>query len=162
MNRLCSAASISPVAHPIAPHAASRSNVEVARASSRRLAELLRAESGAMVTFLLALVEFDGRRQWEDLGFANLFDYLHRELRLSRSAAYFRSSAVSLVAQYPEVAEALAEGRLCLSTVGELGKVITRENVSLVLPRFFQRSAREARELVAELAPRPTSRCGTL
>jgi len=39
--------------------------------------------------------------------------------------------------------------------VGQLARVLTPENESAVLPRFFGRSAREAMEVVAELAPRP-------
>jgi 5-methylcytosine-specific restriction endonuclease McrA len=38
--------------------------------------------------------------------------------------------------------------------VGQLARVLTRENEAEVLPRFFGRSAREAAELAAELLPR--------
>ncbi|HEX9242909.1 MAG TPA: HNH endonuclease, partial [Anaeromyxobacter sp.] len=68
-----------------------------ARALSARLADLLRAEQVAMADFLLALADFDRRRLWVDLGYANLFAYLHRELGLSRSAAHYRKTAVELI-----------------------------------------------------------------
>jgi hypothetical protein len=43
------------------------------------------------------------------------------------------------------VLEPIRDGRLCLTTVFELSKVITGENASEVLPRFFGTSRRDAR-----------------
>src|SRR5512146_1841642 len=48
-----------------------------------------------------------------------------------------------------------AEGKLCLSSLGEVSKVITAENASAILPRFFHLSAREAKEVAAAIAPHP-------
>ena len=48
---------------------------------------LLRHEQGAMADFLVALADFDRAGAYRRLGFANLFDYLLRELKLSRGAA---------------------------------------------------------------------------
>jgi hypothetical protein len=107
-----------------------------------------------MADFLIALADFDRRRGWEALGHASLFAFLVAELRLSRSAAYYRKSAAALLQDFPEVIEPLRDGRLCLSTVGELAKVLTAENRDVVMPRFFGLGAREAQELVAELQPR--------
>jgi hypothetical protein len=118
------------------------------------LAALLRKEHGALADFLVALADFDRRRGWEPLGHANLFAFLHAELRLSKSAAFYRKSAAELLQDFPEVIEPLRDGRLCLSTIAELAKVLTEENRALVAPRFFGLSAREAQELVAELQPR--------
>jgi hypothetical protein len=108
-----------------------------------------------MAEFLVALSDFDRRRGWEPLGHASLFAFLLADLRLSRSASYYRRSAAELLQRFPEVIEPLRDGRLCLSTVGELAKVLTEKNRSLVLPRFFGLASREAQELVAELQPRP-------
>jgi hypothetical protein len=59
-----------------------------AREWSRRHAELLRTERGALADLLLSLAEFDRLAMYRELGFASLFDYLHRELRLSRGSAH--------------------------------------------------------------------------
>jgi hypothetical protein len=118
------------------------------------IAALLRKEQAAMAEFLVALADFDRRRGWEALGHANLFAFLHVELRLSKSAAFYRKSAAGLLQDFPEVIEPLRDGRLCLSTIAELAKVLTEENRATVAPRFFGLSAREAQELVAELQPR--------
>jgi hypothetical protein len=107
-----------------------------------------------MADFLIALADFDHRRGWELLGHASLFDFLIADLPLSRSAAYYRKSAAQLLQGFPEIVEPLREGRLCLSTIGELSKVLTEENRAAVAPRFFGLSSREAHELVAELQPR--------
>src|SRR5512137_213265 len=92
------------------------------------LRSLLRAEQSAMADFLVALAGFDARRGWEPLGHASLFAFLTTELGLSKSAAYYRRSAAELLQRFPEVIEPLREGQLCLSTIGELAKVLTEEN----------------------------------
>src|SRR5512137_641107 len=123
--------------------------------SSRRLSSLLRREHACLADFLAALADFDRDGVHLRLGFASLFDYLHRELGLSRAAAHFRKVAARTIQRFPEVESALRGGRLCLTSVVELSKVLTEENREQVLPRFFHRSKQEAKEVVAELLPAP-------
>jgi hypothetical protein len=125
-----------------------------ARELSKRLADLLRKEHGAMADFLLALADFDEQRHCGQLGYSGLFPFLNRELGLSKAASYFRKTAADLLRRFPEVVEPLRDGRLCLTAVVELAKVITPENRAEVLPRFFHCSKREAKEVSAALAPR--------
>lgn len=125
-----------------------------ARDLTLRLAELLSREQSALADFLLALADFDRRRAWLDLGYSSLFYFLHRELGLSKGAAHYRKTAAELVQRFPEVVEPLRDGRLCITSVVELAKVITPENRAEVLPRFFHRSRREAKEVAVELRPR--------
>ena len=106
-----------------------------------------------MADFLIALADFDRHGHWVKLGYKSVFWFLHRGLGLSKSAAFFRMTAAELIQQHPEILEPLRDGRLCLSTVAELAKVLTRENVPDVLPRFFTLSKREAKEVTAELLP---------
>jgi 5-methylcytosine-specific restriction endonuclease McrA len=137
-------------------HAPARLPLELLEARQLRdsLKTLLRAEQSAMADFLVALADFDRRRGWEALGHASLFAFMRVEFGLSRSGAYWRLSAARLVQRFPQVIEPLRDGRLCMSTTAELARVLTKENRSEVLPRFFGLSAREAREVTAELAPR--------
>src|SRR6266702_4010266 len=58
-----------------------------------------------------------------------------------------------LVQRYPEVIEPLRQGKLCITSVVELAKVITPENRGEVVPRFFHASKREAKAVAAELRP---------
>ena len=76
-----------------------------------------------------------------------------RELGLSAGAAQYRKTAAELVQRYPEVGAALRDGRLCLSSVIELAKVMTPENAAEVLPRFFGLSSRDAAFVAASLRP---------
>ena len=120
---------------------------------TKRLAELLRREHGALADFLVALADFDRERRWVELGHSSLFYFLHRELRLSKGAAFYRKTAAELIQRYPEVVEPLREGKLCITSVVELAKVITPENRGEVVPRFFHASKREAKAVAAELRP---------
>jgi hypothetical protein len=106
-----------------------------------------------MADFLLALADFDRQRLWVPLGHACLFDFLHRELGLSRGAAHYRKVAVHLVQRYPEMVEPLREGKLCITVVFELARVITPENSAVVLPQFFHRSKQEAKAIAVEICP---------
>ncbi len=85
----------------------------------------------------------------------SLFVFLHRELGLSKGASHYRKVAAELVQRVSEVVEPLRDGRLCISSIVELAKVLTPENREEVLPRFFHRSKREAMEVTAELRPDP-------
>lgn len=126
-----------------------------AREWTARLAELLRRERAAMAEFLEALAAFDRERLWEPLGYTSLFWFLHRELGLSKGPAFYRKTAAELLQKYPAVIAPLRDGRLCLTSIVELSKVITPENSAEVMPRFFQLSTREAKEVAAALAPLP-------
>ncbi len=94
----------------------------------------LRAERAVLAELLLSLAEFKERSLYRDLGYATFFDYLHRELGPSRGMSHYRQVAVRLVQRYPEVVEPIRDGRLCLTTVIELARVITQENCAEVLP----------------------------
>ena len=124
-----------------------------AREWSLRHAELLRMERGALADLLLSLAQFDERALYRDLGFATFFDYLHRELRLSRGSAHYRQVATRLVARFPEIVEPLRDGRLCLTTVIVLARVMTEANRHEVLPRFFGFSRQEAEQVAVEIRP---------
>src|SRR5574341_2396250 len=127
--------------------------MENARELTTRLHDLLRREHSALADFLLALAEFDERRLWVGLGFTNLFHFFHRELGMSKGAAHYRKTASELVRRVPEVVEPLRDGRLCITSIIELAKVLTPENREEVLPRFYHRSRQEAKAVSAELRP---------
>jgi hypothetical protein len=106
-----------------------------------------------MADFLVALAAFDQRRGWIALGHASLFAFLTQRLGLSKAAAFFRMKAAELIQRHPDVDEPLRDGRLCLTTIASLARVLTSENEAEVLPRFFHRSKQEAKALAAELLP---------
>ncbi len=106
-----------------------------------------------MADFLVALADFHKEMLWQELGHASLFSFLRRELRLSAGAAQYRKTAAELVQRYPEVEAALRDGLLCLSSVIEVAKVITPENASELLPRFFGLSSRDAALVAVSIRP---------
>jgi hypothetical protein len=124
-----------------------------ARESSRRLSDLLRLEHGALADFLVALAEFDRERLWVQLGHSSVFYYLHRDLGLSKGAAHYRKVAAHLIQRFPEVVGPLRDGRLCITSVVELARVITPENSAEIVPKFFHRSKQEAKAVAVEIRP---------
>ena len=124
-----------------------------ARELANHLAAILSRERDAKADFLVALAEVDRRRAWEELGYSSLFWFLHRCLGLSKGAAYNRKVAVEVIVRHPEVLASLRDGRLCLTTVIELAKVLTTGNVTEILPRYFHCSRREAGEVSAAILP---------
>jgi 5-methylcytosine-specific restriction endonuclease McrA len=128
-------------------------NLVHARESSRQLSTLLRLEQGAMADFLVALADFDRRALWRALGHSCLFYYLQRELRLSDGAAHFRKVAARLIQRFPEVVEPLREGKLCITSIVELARVMTPENRAETLPQFFHVSKRQAKAVAAAILP---------
>ena len=111
--------------------------MNTARELTDRLQSLLRAERHTLAEFIVTLAEFDRRELYRELGYASLFAFLQRELGLSDGLAYFRMKACRLVRDFPESVEPLRDGRLCVTNVVELAKVITPENRHEVLPRYF-------------------------
>ena len=91
-------------------------------------------QRSAAADFLLALAGFDRRRGWERLGHASLFGFLTRELALSAGAAQLRLSAARLLPRHPAVEAAIRDGRLCISAVGQLARVLTPENEAASCP----------------------------
>jgi hypothetical protein len=61
--------------------------------------------------------------------------------------------AARLIQEFPEVVAPFREGKLCISTVVELARVITPENSADVLPRFFYLSKQEAKAVAVEICP---------
>ena len=106
-----------------------------------------------MADFLVALADFDRQRLWVQLGHASVFCYLHRDLKLSKGAAHYRKVAARLIQEFPEVVAPFREGKLCISSVVELARVITPENSAEVLPRFFYLSKQEAKAVAVEICP---------
>jgi hypothetical protein len=90
---------------------------------------------------------------WLELGHSSPFYFLHRELGLSKGAAHYRKTAAELVQRFPEIVEPLRDGRLCITSIVHLAKVLTPENRHEMLPKFFHCSKREAMAVAAALQP---------
>ncbi len=109
------------------------------------------ADRSAMADFLIALSDFDRRRGWEVLGYANLFAFLTSELGLTPAPTYWRLEAARLLQRFPELIEPLRQGRLCLTTLGELQPRPSPPMRAVIRPLSTDRSS----EAALVLAPGP-------
>ena len=140
-------------------HASAPSSLDSA-ALARRLGELAGHEREVQVEFLLHLAEFDTRRAWAEAGHRSLWDYLLRVVHLREGAAFRRIAAMRVVRRLPVVAEALRDGRLCLSTVAVLEQVLTEENVGELVARAAFLTKAEVERLAVTLQPRTAPKDG--
>jgi 5-methylcytosine-specific restriction endonuclease McrA len=123
-------------------------------ALSRRLGELAGHERQLQLDFLLHLDEFDRRRAWAEAGYPSLWEWCLRVLHLREGAAGRRIAAMRVLRRFPALADALRDGRLCLSTVALLGPVLTEENCAEIVDRAAFKTRAETEHLVASLQPR--------
>jgi hypothetical protein len=130
------------------------------RTLARRLGELAGDERRVQVEFLLHLDEFDRRRAFLELGHGSLWTYCLEALHLREASAGRRIGAMRVLRRFPWVAEALRDGRLCLTTLAQLRPVLTAENAEDLLARAAFRTNAEVDHLVASLRPRPAPREG--
>jgi hypothetical protein len=86
-------------------------------------------------------------------GFPSMADFCMSELGFTRQSALKTIRVGRIARQFPEIFEALADGRLNRSAVSLLAPVLTRENETAVLAAAARRSNDEIRELVASYAP---------
>ena len=118
------------------------------------LKRLYANERTAMVDFLLALVEFDRRRLYLELGFSSLWKFCLEGLHLGEGATNLRTRAVGLLQRFPSLEQPVRDGRLTLSTLCEIGKVLSEDNVHELVVRAAWKTREEAEEIVASLRPK--------
>src|SRR5579884_4170532 len=115
--------------------------------------KLDRTERGSRVEVLLALVEFERRKLHLELGYDSLWAYCTKVLHYDEGETYLRTRSVHLLRQFPKLADALREGRLSMTTLVELGKVLTPDNFDALFERAAGRSKLEMQQLVASIRP---------
>ncbi len=127
---------------------------------ARRLVDLAREERSVQVEFLLHLSEFDRREAWLEAGYGSLWDWCLKVLHLREGAAWRRIRAMRVLRRLPGLAEALRDGRLCLTTVGLLDPVLTEENAEALVARAAFKTKAEVEVLVVSLRPCPAPKDG--
>ncbi len=129
-------------------------------ALSRRLGELAGQERQVQVEFLLHLDEFDRRRLWAEAGYPSLWEWCLRVLHLREGAAGRRIAAMRVLRRFPMLADALRDGRLCISTVALLGPILTEESCADLIARAAYLTKAETEHLVVSLQPRTAPKEG--
>src|SRR4030095_9866731 len=108
-----------------------------------RLYELRGRERALLVEFLVYLAELDRRRLYLELGFSSLFAFCLEHLGLTRASTFRRTTAARLLQRFPVLAEYLADGRLCLTTLVELREVLDENRLDEILTRAAGRTEDE-------------------
>ena len=119
------------------------------------LKEAVRKERHITLRVLLLLIELDQRKLHLDQ-YSSLFAYCTDRLRYSNSAAGRRIAAARCLRDYPRVWPMLLDGRLNLTTLGIIARVISSENADELLDRAAWATQRQVEELAARFGgPRP-------
>src|SRR5262245_52401472 len=92
------------------------------------------------VELLVHLAELDTRRLYVPCGYASLFTYCRRALRLSEGEACDRIKAARAARRFPVILEGLADGTLSLTAVRLLAHHLTADNHRSVLASARGRS----------------------
>src|SRR5690242_606303 len=87
-------------------------------------------ERTATAALLAHLSEFDRRRLYAPAGYACMRDYCVRRLHLSEGAAFRRITAARAARKYPQVFEAIADGRVHLSAIAVLNPHLRASNAA--------------------------------
>ena len=112
-------------------------------------------ERGATVDLLRLLIEVERRRLYLCQGYASMFSYCTRVLKLSEHAAYGRITVARAARRFPIVLDFIESGGWSLSTVSLLAPHLTEDNCEALLDAARDRSTREVEQLVAGLHPAP-------
>src|SRR5438093_2972266 len=135
----------------------------VARLSDRHLLDevkrLAARERDVTAELIAHLAEIEERGLHRVAGFGSMFEYCREVLRLSEHAAYGRIEAARAARKFPVILEMLSDGSLNLTTVGLVGRHLTRENYRDVLAAAKGRGKREVEELVARMHPQRDVPC---
>ena len=121
-------------------------------AAVARLAQSERATTSDLVAHL---AEFDARDLHLAAGYSSLFSYCCEVLHLSEHEAYNRIEAARASRRFPMLLEALAAGRVNLTTVRLLAPHLTSGNHLELLEAAAHLKRRQVEELIASRFPRP-------
>jgi hypothetical protein len=119
------------------------------------LAALVATDRQTTAVLLAHLAEVDARELYLPAACASMHVYCVRVLRLAEEVAYKRIRAARAARRYPQIFDAIADGRLHVTGVVLLAPHLTDENVDEVLASAAHRSKAELEVLVARLAPKP-------
>jgi len=125
------------------------------RALLRVLAALLAKERAFTAEVVACIVEVESRQLYREAGYPSMYAYCVGVLHLTEAAAYERIDAGRAAQRFPEILDALAEGRLHLTAVVMLSPKLTPANAGELLAAATHRTKREIELLLAERFPRP-------
>ena len=120
----------------------------------RDVKTLLADDRATTARIVAYLAEIDARKLYVPAGYPSMYEFCVGELAMSEDVACNRLEVARRCLEYPVLFEALADGRLSLTAVRELGPHLTPANVGSVIRQAAQLRRRELRLLIARLFPR--------
>src|SRR5512142_2131312 len=116
-----------------------------------RLTEEDRAHTAEMLQVLGVV----GARKLYLPDYSSLYRYCVEALRMSEQSAYLRIYAARLAWRLPVLYDAIAQGRLNLTSVRLLGPYLTKANADELIAAAAGRAKPQLQALLAERFPRP-------
>src|SRR5215510_522748 len=116
----------------------------------------LRAHDQLTTALLIArIAEIDSRRLCERIGYPSTFAWCVTDLQFSEDEACRRISAARYGHRFPELFEALADGRLHLTAVNLIGPHLAKDTVDEWIAAATHKTRAEIQALIAFRRPRP-------
>ena len=125
------------------------------RALLRRLDALVADERTTTADLVACIAEVEKRQLFRAEGYDSMHAYCVQVLHLSGDAAFKRIAAARAALDFPEILDALADGRLHLTGVVLLAPHLTLENVAELLEAAEHRTCEEIKLMLAGRFPRP-------
>ncbi|HUQ03678.1 MAG TPA: hypothetical protein VM261_14370 [Kofleriaceae bacterium] len=119
------------------------------------LAALVAADRQTVASLLAHLAEVDARQVYRPAAYSTMHEYCVRALHMSEDSAYKRVRAARAARLFPQIFDAIADGRLHVSGVAVLAPHLTDANVDALVAEATHRRKVDIEILVARLAPRP-------
>jgi len=111
-----------------------------------------RRESASTATLLAHIAEIDRRRLYADEGYDSMSAFCVGEWGLCEYAAYRRIDAARAALRFPALFDAVADGRLSLTTVNLLAPVLTEANAQASIAAAAGLTKRQLQDWLAERA----------
>src|SRR5215471_15518124 len=121
----------------------------------QELAHELAGERTHTLQTILLIADMERGQTFVEEGFSTIWDYLRRVHRQSDTMIHYRVSCARAVNRFPQVIEFLRDGRLCMTTLAELMKVMNESNCDALLAEAVGKSKRDAEKIVAREKPKP-------
>src|SRR5262252_6333407 len=118
------------------------------------LKDLLSRERITLVPILEGIAKIEERKLYLELGYDSMWAFLKRELGQSEAMIHYRLASSRMLRRFPQVAEPLREGRLCMTVLASLAKVLTQENVDELITEAMGKPTNEVKQIVRRLDPK--------
>jgi hypothetical protein len=119
------------------------------------LKDLLSRERTTLVPILEGIAKIEERKLYLELGYDSMWAFLKRELGQSEAMIHYRLASSRMLRRFPQVAEPLRNGRLCMTVLASLAKVLTEENVDELIAEAMGKPTNEVKKIVRRLDPKP-------